>query len=80
MAFNRDLTNEEMLGALKEAEDAYMRTKFDHAVTPMSDPSVLNKMRKDIARMHTELRSRELAEATPQQLANRSKIRLRRRK
>jgi large subunit ribosomal protein L29 len=79
MAFNKDLSNEEMLGALKEAEDAYVRAKFDHAVTPMNDPSLLGKMRKDIARMQTELRSRELAAATPEELARRSKIRLRRR-
>ena len=80
MAISKDLTNEEMLEALVAAEKEYIRTKFDHAVTALQDPSILGKQRKDIARMHTELRSRELAAAPASVLAKRSRIRARRRK
>ena len=80
MAINNDLNSEEMLAAVQEAETAMLQTQFDHAVTPLQNTSILGKMRKDIARMKTELRARELATATPQELAKRSKIRFRRRK
>jgi large subunit ribosomal protein L29 len=80
MAINKDLTNEEMLEALAASEKEYLRTKFDHAVTALQDPSILGKQRKEIARMHTELRSRELAAAPASVIAKRSKIRARRRK
>jgi large subunit ribosomal protein L29 len=80
MAINKDLTNEEMLEALAVSEKEYIRTKFDHAVTALQDPSILGKQRKEIARMHTELRSRELAAAPASVIAKRSKIRARRRK
>jgi large subunit ribosomal protein L29 len=80
MAINKDLTNEEMLEALAGAEKEYIRTKFDHAVTALQDPSILGKQRKEIARMQTELRSRELAAAPASVIAKRSKIRARRRK
>ena len=77
---NQDLSTEEMLATLQNAETAYLQTKFDHAVSPLQDTSILGKMRKDIARMKTELRTRELSTATPEELAKRSKIRFRRSK
>jgi large subunit ribosomal protein L29 len=80
MAINTDLSSEEMLAAIQEAEAAILQTQFDHVVTPLQDTSILGKMRKDIARMKTELRTRELAAATPEYLAKRSKIRFRRSK
>ena len=80
MAINKDLSNEEILKAVEETEAEILRMQFDHAVTPLQDTSVFGKMRKEVARMQTELRSRELAEATPAELAKRSKMRARRRK
>jgi large subunit ribosomal protein L29 len=80
MAINKDLSNEEMLAAIEQAEAEMLSVHFDHAVTPIQDTSIFSKQRKDIARMHTELRARELAAATPEELAKRSKMRLRRRK
>jgi hypothetical protein len=43
-------------------------------------PLCKTQQRKEIARMHTELRSRELAAAPASVIAKRSKIRARRRK
>lgn len=80
MAINKNLSNEEILASVGETEAEILRMQFEHAVTPLQDTSIFGKMRRDIARMHTELRTRELAEATPEQLAKRSKMRARRRK
>ena len=38
--------------------DAQM--KLNHAISPLENPELLKKMRRDIARMKGELRSREL--------------------
>ena len=44
-----------------EAEVArYNQMKLNHAITPMENPSVIKATRRDIARMKTELRQREL--------------------
>ena len=44
-----------------EAEVAkYNQMKLNHAVTPMENPSQIKAARRDIARMKTELRQREL--------------------
>jgi large subunit ribosomal protein L29 len=34
--------------------------KMNHAISPLENPELLKKMRRDIARMKGELRSREL--------------------
>ncbi len=38
----------------------YRQMKLNHAVTPMENPSLIKAARRDIARMKTELRQREL--------------------
>jgi large subunit ribosomal protein L29 len=44
-----------------EAEVAkYDQMKLNHAITPMENPSQIKAARRDIARMKTELRQREL--------------------
>ena len=44
-----------------EAEVAhYNQMKLNHAVTPVENPSQIKAARRDIARMKTELRQREL--------------------
>ncbi|MBR2243925.1 MAG: 50S ribosomal protein L29 [Prevotella sp.] len=44
-----------------EAEVAkYNQMKLNHAITPMENPSQIKAARRDIARMKTELRQREL--------------------
>jgi len=46
----------------------------------LDNPVSLREFRRDIARLRTEVRSRELKNMSEEQLANRSKIRRRRRK
>ena len=44
-----------------EAEVAkYEQMKFNHSVSPLENPSLIKAARRDIARMKTELRQREL--------------------
>ena len=44
-----------------EAEVAkYNQMKLNHSITPMENPSHIKAVRRDIARMKTELRQREL--------------------
>ena len=40
----------------------YHKIKFTHAVNPIENPLTIRRLRKDIARMMTELRNRELAQ------------------
>lgn len=60
-----------------EAEFAKMR--FDHNVQGLDNPMELKELRKDVARIKTEIRRRQLANMSEGELAKRSKIRLRRR-
>ena len=44
-----------------EAEVAkYNQMKLNHNITPLENPSLIKAARRDIARMKTELRQREL--------------------
>ena len=54
------------------------QVSFEKVIRGISDTSQFSKTRKDIARIMTELRKRELAEYTPEQLELRSRLRLRR--
>lgn len=60
----------------KELFDA----KFDHAVKGLANPLELRVMRRDVARINTEIRRRELAAMSPEELEMRSKRRARRRR
>ncbi|MCB0517481.1 MAG: 50S ribosomal protein L29 [Lewinellaceae bacterium] len=75
----QDFSNEELISELEATEAEYQKMQFDHAVKGLDNPLTLREMRRDIARLKTEARRRELAQLTPEQLARRSKIRARRR-
>ena len=68
----------DLLTELKEAKAEYHKLKFDHAITGLENPLTLRSLRRDIARLNTEVRKRELAKMTTEQLGKRSKIRQRR--
>ncbi len=76
----QELTIEDLKAELVAANADYSKLQFDHAVKGLDNPLVLREMRRDIARLNSEMRRRELAEMSPEQLANRSRIRFRRRK
>ena len=48
---------------LKEENGVYTKLKLNHAVSPIENPMKIRSQRKLIARLQSELRKRELAEA-----------------
>lgn len=70
---------EDLQVELETTEKSYVKMKFDHAIKGLEDPMRLREVRRDIARMLTEIRRRELLEAPSEVLAGRSRIRRRRR-
>ncbi|MEZ4931651.1 MAG: 50S ribosomal protein L29 [Saprospiraceae bacterium] len=61
---------------LEGIEAEYHKMRFDHNVKGLDNPMEMKELRKDIARLKTEIRRRELANMSEAQLAKRSKIRL----
>lgn len=76
----QDFSLEELRDQLTDTQAQYTSMKFDHAISGLDNPMKLREMRRDVARVQSEIRRREIAEMTPEQLANRSKIRARRRR
>jgi large subunit ribosomal protein L29 len=56
----KGLETKELAEKLETAVANYDMIKINHAVTPMENPSQIKAARRDIARMKTELRQREL--------------------
>lgn len=75
-----DMTVADLQAQLASLENEYQQMKFDHAVRGIANPMELREVRRNIARVQTENRKRELAEMTPEQLELRSKLRIRRRR
>jgi large subunit ribosomal protein L29 len=75
-----DMTDEELRSELASAEREYQQLKFDHASKGIANPMEIPALRRDIARILTEGRRREIAAMSPEELAMRSKLRARRRK
>jgi large subunit ribosomal protein L29 len=75
----QDFTVEQLHSELEQTTKQDPKLKFDHALKGLENPLALREVRRDIARLRTEIRKRELAELSEEQLANRSKIIKRRR-
>jgi large subunit ribosomal protein L29 len=56
----RELSVEEMTARIAELEEERFRLNFRSATEPLEDPLRLRWIRKDIARLKTILREREL--------------------
>ncbi len=74
----REFSDEDLTAELSAMEVQYQKLTFDHAIKGLENPLVLREVRRDVARIKTEIRSRELQKMDADQLANRSKIRRRR--
>lgn len=68
----------DLLAEMAGFETEYQQMKFDHAVKGLGNPMELRELRRNIARIQTELRQRELMTFSPEQIELRSKIRARR--
>ena len=56
----RNLTNEELLKLLEEKKRTLMNLRFQNVLGQLTDYSQISKTRKDVARIKTILREREL--------------------
>ncbi len=66
MAINKkdikELTTEELWEKVRNEKSRYKKLRFNHEVSPLDNPNMLKELRKDIARLMTEIRERELKE------------------
>jgi large subunit ribosomal protein L29 len=74
-----EFSDADLLSELNETENQYRKLKFDHATKGLENPITLREVRRDIARLRTEVRRRELAKMSEEELGKRSRIRARRR-
>ena len=85
MASNRflelqEFSDTDLVGELEQLEVQYRKLNFEHSVKGLDNPLTIREMRRDIARLKTEVRRREIASMDASALAGRSKIRERRSK
>jgi large subunit ribosomal protein L29 len=73
-----EMSEDDLRAELVQINTQYQKLRFDHTIKGLDNPVTLKETRRDIARIQTELRRREVGAFTPEQVAKRSKIRLRR--
>jgi large subunit ribosomal protein L29 len=66
----REMDEQELLDTLAAAQQELFNLRFQHVTGQLDNYSRLNAVRKDIARLHTILREREIAEAEQQETSN----------
>jgi len=59
----RDLQDSELLEKIKESRAELFNLRFQLATGQLDNPQRINVVKKNIARLHTELRAREIAAA-----------------
>jgi large subunit ribosomal protein L29 len=64
-----ELSTQEIVARIAEEKANLTKLKFAHAVSAIENPLRINKVRKDIARLNTELTKRKAADAAAQQSA-----------
>jgi len=60
----KDLTLVELQDKLQDTRSTLNKLRFNHAVSPIDSPMALRSTKKNVARILTELRKRELAANT----------------
>ena len=56
----KELETKDLVEKLENTMGELAQMKLNHNISPLADTSVIKKTRRDIARMNTELRQREL--------------------
>jgi large subunit ribosomal protein L29 len=59
-----ELTTEELVARVSEERANLTKLKFAHAVSTIENPTRITKVRKDIARLNTELIKRKAVSAS----------------
>ena len=73
----KEFSAEELVNELNTTQEQYGKMKFEHAIRGLENPLTLREVRRDIARLKTEIRRRELTDVDA---SGRTKIRARRRR
>ena len=56
----RDLNQEDLAARIKEDEQRLKKLEFAHAISPLENPMSIRGLRKEIARLKTELSKKKL--------------------
>ncbi len=56
----KELSTQDLKARLAQAQKDYLQLKINHAISPIDNPAMITRDRRNIARMKTELRQREL--------------------
>lgn len=76
----QEFSDADLQAELEQTQSRYQKMQFDHAISGLDNPLLLREVRRDVARLATEVRRRQLAQATTDELSKRTKIRARRRR
>lgn len=57
----RELSNDEINAKISEAQEELFRLRFRSATQQIENPSLIKSLRRDVARMRTILRQREMS-------------------
>jgi len=58
----KELTQQELQERLDSEETLLVRMKMNHAVSPLDNPNKIVEIRRNVARLKTELRARQIQE------------------
>lgn len=58
-----NMTNEELAQKLESLKEELFNLRFRHATNQLENPNVLHSVKKDIARVKTVIREREIKKA-----------------
>ncbi len=56
----RDLSSEDLTARINEDEMRLKKLEFAHVISPLENPMSIRDVRKDVARLKTELQKRKL--------------------
>jgi large subunit ribosomal protein L29 len=56
----KELSEQDLKSQLTDEEQRLKKLKFSHTISPVENPMILRGIRRNIARLKTELRKREL--------------------
>jgi len=77
----QEFSDDQLVSELAQTESQFQKLKFDHTLKGLENPLALREVRRDIARLNTEIRKREIGKLSADEVKeSRSKILARRRK
>ncbi|MFA6093018.1 MAG: 50S ribosomal protein L29 [Elusimicrobiota bacterium] len=59
----KDLSLDELRSELRQLREKQFKLRFKHRVTPLTNPMELRSLRRDIARLNTWIRTRQIEAA-----------------